>query len=116
MRIRLAWCWRKRGVRREEHEGEFSAALALLDHLPLRDRLVTGDALYCQRAFCARVLAAGGQYLVTVKENQPALYAAIRELFTNPPPGDAYPTAVQRDRHGDRAEVRRLAASAALRE
>jgi predicted transposase YbfD/YdcC len=86
----------------------------LLDHLPLAGRLVTGDALYCQRAFCTRVRAAGGDYLVTVKENQPTLHAAIAELFATPPPGEHLTTAGQRGRHGDRAEVRRLAASGAL--
>jgi predicted transposase YbfD/YdcC len=91
-----------------------TTALQLLDQLPLAGRLVTGDALYCQRDFCAQVVAAGGEYLITVKENQPALYAAIVELFANPPPDEAFATAVHRDRHGDRYEVRRLAASGAL--
>lgn len=91
-------------------------ATRLLEQLPLRGRLVTGDALYCQRDFCAGVVAAGGDYLITVKENQPALYAAIVELFASPPPGEPLATAVQRDRHGDRLEVRRLAASGALSE
>ena len=114
--MRPAWCWRKRGVRRDQHEGELRTALQLLGQLPLAGRLVTGDALYCQRDFCADVLAAGGDYLITVKQNQPALYAAIVALFASPPPGEQFATAVQRDRHGDRFEVRRLAASGALSE
>lgn len=75
---------------------------------------MTGDALYCQRDFCRAVVGAGGEYLITVKQNQPQLYAAIEELFASPPPGETFATAVQRDRHGDRCEVRRLAASGAL--
>src|SRR5579871_7030772 len=98
MRMGPAWCWRKRGVRRDQHEGELRTALQLLALLPLAGRLVTGDALYCQRDFCAGVAAAGGDYLITVKANQPALYAAIQELFANPPPGEQFTTAVQRDR------------------
>jgi predicted transposase YbfD/YdcC len=112
--MRPAWCWRKRGVRRDQHEGELSTAMALLGKLPLTGRLVTGDALYCQRDFCTAVVAAGGDYLVTVKENQPALYEAIVELFASPPPGEAFATAATRGQHGDRLELRRLAASAAL--
>jgi predicted transposase YbfD/YdcC len=91
-----------------------TTALQLLDKLPLAGRLVTGDALYCQRDFCAAVVVAGGDYLITVKANQPTLYAALEELFAKPPPGEHFATAVQRDRHGDRCEVRRLAASGAL--
>jgi predicted transposase YbfD/YdcC len=86
----------------------------LLGKLPLAGRLVTGDALYCQRDFCTDVVAAGGEYLITVKENQPEVYAAIVELFASPPPSEHFATAGQRDRHGDRFEVRQLAASGAL--
>ncbi len=86
----------------------------LLDALPLAGRLVTGDALYCQRDFCRAVVAAGGDYLVTVKANQPALYAAIGAVFAQPPPGEVFAAAQQRDRHGDRYELRQLTATDAL--
>lgn len=114
MPTRPAWCWRKRGVRRDRHEGELSTAQHLIEQLPVAGRLVTGDALYCQRGFCRAVLTAGGDYLVTVKANQPALYGAVCELFASPPPGEQFATAAKRDRHGDRWEVRQLTASAAL--
>lgn len=91
-----------------------SVGTALLGKVPLAGRLVTGDALYCQQDFCADVVAGGGDYLLTVKANQPALYAAIVELFATPPPGEHFATAVTQGRHGDRCERRRLAASGAL--
>lgn len=105
-----AWCWRKRGVRREVQEGEVAAVQRLLGDVSLAGRLVTGDALYCQRAFCAQVLAAGGDYLLTVKGNQPALYHAIRRLFTVAAVPLSVSTTEQQDRHGDRYELRRLTA------
>lgn len=74
------------GGRRDQHAGELTTALQLLGKLPLAGRLVTGDALYCQREFCAGVVATGDDYLNTVKNKQPALYAAIAELFAGPPP------------------------------
>ena len=61
------------GVRREQQAGELRTAMQLLGMLPLGGRLLTGEALYCQRDFCRDVVAAGGDYLVTVKQNQPAL-------------------------------------------
>jgi predicted transposase YbfD/YdcC len=86
-----------------------AAVQRLLAAVPLQGQLVTGDALYCQRAFCAQVLAAGGDYLLTVKGNQPALAKAITRLLAQPTLRLSVDT--QRDRHGDRYEVRRLVAA-----
>jgi len=93
---------------------ELSAAPGVLATIPLAGRLVTGDALYCQRELCQQIIQAGGQYLVIVKTNQPRLHADIALLFAEPPPGEVFATAQHRDRHGDRREVRRLWASGAL--
>jgi predicted transposase YbfD/YdcC len=87
---------------------------ALLAALPLAGRLVTGDALYCQRALCRQIVQADGDYLLIVKANQPALAHAIATLFVHPPPGERFATAITWDKHGDRVETRRLWASAAL--
>ena len=76
--------------------------------------MLTGDALYCQHELCAQVLAAGGDYLVTVKANQPTLSAAIALLFAEPPPDEAFATIVHYDQHGDRVEVRQLTAATSL--
>lgn len=65
---------------------EITAALALLKSLPLEGALVTGDAEFCQRAICEAVRDAGGDYLFTVKANQPQLMADIAVAF-----GDAFP-------------------------
>lgn len=96
---------------------ELSVAPGVLANVPLAGRLVTGDALYCQRELCRQIVAAQGDYLIIVKENQPQLYADIALLFEEePPPGEVFATAEQRGQHGDRHEVRRLWASTALRD
>ena len=82
--------------------------------MPLRGKVVTADALYCERAFCERVLAGGGDYLLIVKGNRQRLYADITLLFAQPPPGEAFAQAQQGNRHGDRWEQRRLWASPGL--
>ena len=87
----------------------------MLKVLPLKDKLVTADALHCQRAFCRQIRAADGHYLIIVKENQPTLYRDIELLFEEPPEGEVFATAEVRDRHGDRREVRRIWTSTALR-
>ena len=57
----------------EEKTNEHKAALRLLEGLVLEGRLVTGDAMFCQRDFCQQVIDARGDYLVFVKDNQPTL-------------------------------------------
>jgi predicted transposase YbfD/YdcC len=109
-----AWCWRNWGVRADQHEAELARAPALLGMLPLKGRLVTGDALYCQRGLCGQVARDGGDYLIIVKPNQPRLYEDIKLLFDEPPVGEVFGMAQERDRHGDRREVRRLWSSRAL--
>jgi hypothetical protein len=60
---------------------EHKAALELLKVLPLGGTLITGDAAFTQRDLCAAVVAGGGDYFLTVKENQPTLEADIRAAF-----------------------------------
>ncbi len=80
----------------------------VLAELPLRGRVVTGDALYCQRALCRQIREQGGHYFFVVKENQPRLLEDIALLFEWPPPGEAFAEVEHRTQHGDRIEIRRL--------
>lgn len=112
--MRPAWCWRKRGVSGVKHEAELTVAPRLLAQVPLGGTIITGDALYCQRALCAQIVAAGGDYLFFVKGNQPTLEDAIRLIFDEPPPGGVFPAVGETGRHGDRHEDRRLTATTAL--
>ncbi len=109
-----AKCWRKRGVGGCDGKAELTVARRLLERVPLAGRVVTGDALHCQRVTCRRILVADGDYLFGVDANQPTLLADIQTLFAEPPPGERFTFVEQHDRHGDRLEVRRLWASAAL--
>jgi hypothetical protein len=60
---------------------EHKAALRLLSGMVLEGRLITGDAMFCQRDLSRQVLDAGGHYLWVVKDNQPTLLADIRAAF-----------------------------------
>ena len=77
----------------EEKTNEHKAALRLLKDLVLEGRLVTGDAMFCQRDFCRQVIDAKGDYLVFVKENQPTLLRDIQEAFAPPAEGAFSPSA-----------------------
>jgi hypothetical protein len=61
---------------------EHKAALRLLGVLPLKDKLVIGDAMFCQRDLAEQVIARGGDYVFTVKDNQPGLEADSKAGFS----------------------------------
>lgn len=61
---------------------ELTMAKLLLGQLPLRGRVVTGDALLTQREICTTIIEGGGDYLFPVKDNQPALLHDIEEAFS----------------------------------
>jgi hypothetical protein len=60
-------------IRVDAKTNEHKAALQLLGILPVKGNILTGDALFCQRDVCSAIVAAGGDYLFTVKDNQPSL-------------------------------------------
>jgi hypothetical protein len=61
---------------------ELAAVELLLGRLELKGRVITADALATQRGVCKLVNAGEGDYLLPVKENQPALLADIQEAFS----------------------------------
>jgi predicted transposase YbfD/YdcC len=64
---------------------EITAAPVLLTERNLRGRVLTVDALHCQRELAELVIARGGHYLMALKGNQPTLYEAVVELFGTRP-------------------------------
>ena len=66
---------------------ELAAAKTALTQVPLAGQVVTADALLTQRELCEQVVAAKGDYLLSVKENQPALLADLQAAFSPLEPG-----------------------------
>lgn len=69
-----------------EKTNEIPALAAFLAAYPVRDTVVTVDALHTQRATAQRILDQGGDYLMVVKGNQPQLYADLETYFRELPP------------------------------
>lgn len=65
-------------------ENEISAAAGVLAAVPLKNRVVCADAMQTQRKLSVEILAKGGDYLWTAKENQPTLRADIEQFFQPP--------------------------------
>jgi hypothetical protein len=60
---------------------EHKTALELLKSMVLKGKVITGDAMFCQRDVCEEIVDSGGDYLFTVKDNQPDLKSAIAADF-----------------------------------
>ena len=60
---------------------ELEAIPRLLGLLDLGGATVTVDAVGCQREVARRIVEAGGDYVLAVKENQPALHAKVKALL-----------------------------------
>jgi predicted transposase YbfD/YdcC len=69
----------------EDATNEIPVALELLRHVVLQGRVVTMDALLTQRQMAQQIVAAGGDYVMLVKDNQPQLREDIETVFALPP-------------------------------
>jgi predicted transposase YbfD/YdcC len=70
----------------KKQKSELAVASRLILQIDWKGKILTGDALYCQRCLCAALRQAGGDYLFLVKGNQPHLFEDLRLLFAPIPP------------------------------
>ena len=80
---------------------EITAMPQLLEVLDLHDKIVTTDAMGCQKAIAETIVAGGGDYILAVKDNQPTLHAEIQAAFaTAAPPTARSPRLYATEDHG----------------
>jgi hypothetical protein len=60
---------------------EVTAIPRLIELLDLKGCVVTIDAAGCQREIAGQIVAKGGDYVLALKENQPALYEQVSDYF-----------------------------------
>jgi predicted transposase YbfD/YdcC len=65
----------------DSKSNEITAIPELLRLLDLNGALVSIDAMGCQKAIAEQIIAAGGDYVLAVKDNQPTLHDDVRQLF-----------------------------------
>lgn len=68
-------------VKTEAKSNEITAIPELLEALLLKGAVVTIDAMGCQHAIAQKIVQGGADYVLAVKDNQPDLCEALRELF-----------------------------------
>jgi predicted transposase YbfD/YdcC len=64
---------------------EITAIPQLLELLDLRDKIVTTDAMGCQKEIAQTIVAQHGDYLLAAKDNQPTLHAEMQAAFAQTP-------------------------------
>lgn len=64
---------------------EITALPELLKLLDLHEKIVTIDAMGCQRAIAETIIEGGGDYILAVKDNQPTLHAELQDAFAQAP-------------------------------
>lgn len=62
---------------------ELPAAQDMLrdEHIPIAGAIVTGDALHCQHDTARAIVGRGGDYILSLKDNQPSLNAEAQRLL-----------------------------------
>ena len=110
-----AWCEQNQTVLGQwataAKSNEITAIPELLDLLDIAGAVVTTDALGCQTAIAAKIVAGNADYVLQVKGNQPRLEAELAALFEECLRGDPYAVASQMyedvDKGHGRIETRR---------
>lgn len=62
-------------------ENEIVVIPKLLELLALEGCIVTADAMACQKEIAKKIIGAGADYILMVKDNQPGLSAQVEKLF-----------------------------------
>jgi len=60
---------------------EITAIPQLLQQIDLTDSLITIDAMGCQKEISREIVDGGGDFVISVKDNQPKLREAIEAYF-----------------------------------
>jgi predicted transposase YbfD/YdcC len=66
----------------EDKSNEITAIPELLRTLDIKGATITIDAIGCQTEIASTIIAGGGNYVLSVKENQPALHQDIVTTYT----------------------------------
>jgi len=102
-------------VRVSQKTNEIPIAKAVLPCLPLHPRVYTADALHAHAPFMQVAHAHSGASLLTVKGNQPTLYADLATYFSDPDTVIApYEQECSVDRRRGRVETRTIEVSCGM--
>jgi predicted transposase YbfD/YdcC len=65
----------------DDKSNEITAIPELLKMLDVKKAIITIDAMGCQKEIASQIKDQGGDYVLSLKDNQPTLHAEVRDLF-----------------------------------
>jgi predicted transposase YbfD/YdcC len=68
-----------------DKSNEITAMPQLLKLLDLHEKIVTIDAMGCQKTIAETIVTGGGDYILAVKDNQPTLHTEVQAVFAQAP-------------------------------
>ncbi len=91
-----------------EKTNEIPVLQNMLDYVDVRGKIVTADAMHCQRDTCKKIIAEdhGGDYVLGLKGNQGTLHEDIGLFFSDSINNDSIETAITNEKNGGRVEKR----------
>lgn len=90
-----------------DKSNEIVAVPKLLELLSLKGRIVTADAMSCQRKIARQVIDQGGDYVLALKGNQETLHDDVRRFLDDP--ATTLASATDTDKGHGRIEIRTAA-------
>lgn len=87
----------------DEKSNEITAVPELLDLIDIKGGIVTADAMSCQKEIVEKIREKKADYVIALKENQPALYEDVKLWFDNESPSQS---AITREKGHGRIETR----------
>lgn len=66
----------------DRKSNEISGVYDLLENIPVKDNVISGDAIFCQKKLCSRIVEKDGDFIFVVKGNQKVLFSGIQKIFS----------------------------------
>ncbi|GHV26403.1 ISAs1 family transposase [Clostridia bacterium] len=91
-----------------EKTNEIPVLRDMLDYIDVKGKIVTADAMHCQRDTCNKIVDPehGGDYVFGLKENQGSLYEDVDLFFSDPPPDENIEIHTETEKSHGRIEKR----------
>lgn len=67
----------------ESKSNEIPAVRELIDMIDVRGKVVTADAMHCQKETAEKIIANKGDYVLQLKANQGKMYKEVEEMFND---------------------------------
>ena len=90
-----------------EKTNEIPVFQEMLAYLDVKDKIITADAMHCQKETCERIINNGGSYVLGLKENQGSLYQDVKLFFEDTINADQIENCIAKlEKNGGRIEAR----------